>query len=571
MSQEPPNPGYPQQYPPQPGQQPAYPPQPGQQYPPQPGQQPYSPQPGQQPTYPPQPGQQYPPQQPGFAQAAPPPGFGYPSSPSGQPEMLGAYGTIAPPSPPGRKRSGLVIGGVAVAVVATVVAGGAFALNAMKGGGADQPEKHLPANTAAVATLDLDPSVSQKVDAVRFASKFPRSSFKESEDPRKSIWEDLVKDKEGAPTWAEVEPWMGNRAALAVLPSKANPAEAISVVVIAVSDEKKAAASLTRIKGVGSTVGDGWAYLSENNAEAAAALAAARKDTLADDTTFATDVKALGEDGIADVWFDGGKLTAFKGMLKKDERLSKLASGSSSVDVTGHGALALRFTGTSLEVSGTFAGVKIPIPTSATSGVEALPADTLAAIGVSGLGDLLAKSWPDLTKAMGDEASNSLTQLEEQTGLKMPGDLKTLLGTSTALAVGPAASGQTPAIALRVQTATDARKALDKVATLLDGSGMKYARKDFSGGYVLATTAEQAAAAAKGKGLESSERFTRAVPDHKGSGFVAYADITGLLKAYGSQMTAEDRKEAEMLDAFGMSLRQTGGDSYSLRLRLTTR
>jgi hypothetical protein len=570
MSQDPPVPGYPSQYP-QPGQQPGYPPQ-G-----QPGQQPgYPPQgqPGQQPGYPPQ-GQ--PAQQPGYppqGQPAQQPGYGYPPTapqPMGQPEVLGSYGSVPPPPQPQGGRTKMIVVGASAAAAVLVIGGGVFAYNVLSGNATDQPEKHVPASTAMLATLDLDPSLSQKADAVRFASKFPGSSFKESEDPRKSIWEEITKDSKNAPAWSEVEPWMGNRGALAVLPSPKEASKATAVFVLAVTDEGKASTTLKRLEDVGVAVGDGWAYLAEEEADATAALEATRKGTLSDDAIFAQDVKKLGEDGIADVWFDGKKLSAFKDMLKDDEDLSKLVSGSSAIDISGHGAMALRFSGTSLEMSGTFTGFKNALPASGTSGVEDLPADTLGAIGVSGLGDQLVKSWPDITKALGSEASESMSQIEQQTGIKLPEDLKTLLGTSIAVAVGPEASGGTPAVALRVRTKDSSRGVLDKVTKLLDDAGATYSRKDFSDGYVLSTSQEQAAAAAKGKGLAGSARFTEAVPDFKGAGIVAYADVTALMKTYGSSMPADDRKNIEPLDAFGMSVRNSGDDSFTMTLRVTTR
>ena len=69
----------------------------------------------------------------------------------------------------GRKR-GLVIGG---AVAAVAVAGGAaWAATSFLGQGA-QPAEALPAATLGYASVDLDPSGSQKVEALQVLRKFP--------------------------------------------------------------------------------------------------------------------------------------------------------------------------------------------------------------------------------------------------------------------------------------------------------------------------------------------------------------------------------------------------------------
>lgn len=159
--QDPQNPGQNPQNPGQPGQQPSYgsSSQPGQQpsygSSSQPGQNPQQPQYGQptqpQPQQPPygQPGQPafgQQPNQPGFGQPAQAGGFGQPAQPgaggtfggSSQPPGYGGYGGPGGPGGQGPKKSPLpIIIGVVVGIL--VIVGIFFAINALTGGGDDDP------------------------------------------------------------------------------------------------------------------------------------------------------------------------------------------------------------------------------------------------------------------------------------------------------------------------------------------------------------------------------------------------------------------------------------------------
>jgi hypothetical protein len=122
------------------------------------------------------------------------------------------------------KLIGIIVGAI-VMVLATVAV--SFALFS---GGGNQPEDVLPRDTVAMAKIDLNPKIGQRINLVRFLSKFPRTiqNFNE-EDPVGSILEQSSVSSEL--DWDEIKPWIGNRYAVALVESAGNlnPVLAISI------------------------------------------------------------------------------------------------------------------------------------------------------------------------------------------------------------------------------------------------------------------------------------------------------------------------------------------------------
>src|SRR3954452_11125090 len=210
------------------------------------------------------------------------------------------HGTVLPPTPSRRRGIGAV---VAAGVAVVLVGGGGLAWAAFNGDTGDQPERHLPASTAAFVKVDLDPSGPQKVEAYRFLSKFPGGSAES--DLRKVVYDRLAEGETGLPPWSEVSDWLGDRAGVGVLADAEAP-----VVVLQVVDEAKARASLQKAAPTGSfSVADGWATLSDSKAHLDAATGALGKGTLADDATFRADTEALGDPGVLGGWADFSRLS----------------------------------------------------------------------------------------------------------------------------------------------------------------------------------------------------------------------------------------------------------------------
>src|SRR5687767_7602685 len=77
---------------------------------------------------------------------------------------------LAPAPRGGNGRRVAIIGGLVL--TGALVTGGVWAWNAFFSQG-PQPAEALPAGTLAYASIDLDPSGAQKIEAIRFLRKFP--------------------------------------------------------------------------------------------------------------------------------------------------------------------------------------------------------------------------------------------------------------------------------------------------------------------------------------------------------------------------------------------------------------
>ncbi len=162
-----------------------------------------------------------------------------------QPEYLGPeYPYVTGPVPGSgrrRRRTGLVAG-VAVAVVGAVGVG-AYGVTQLMAGGTS-PATAVPADALGYVSLDLDPSAAQKIEAITILRKFPalRSELKigSRDDLRKRLFTEIRKDGSCPDlSYAEdVEPWIGDRVALAAVPGKGD--KVLPLVALQVTDQDKA-------------------------------------------------------------------------------------------------------------------------------------------------------------------------------------------------------------------------------------------------------------------------------------------------------------------------------------------
>ena len=131
------------------------------------------------------------------------------------------------------RRTG-VLAAVGVAGLA-LVGGGVWAATSFLGTGA-QPAEALPAGTLGYASVDLDPSGAQNIEAIRTLRKFP--AFREKvglntdDDVRRKIFEEIEKevDCQGLDYADDIEPWLGDRAAVAAVDTGAEEPSPVFVV-----------------------------------------------------------------------------------------------------------------------------------------------------------------------------------------------------------------------------------------------------------------------------------------------------------------------------------------------------
>ena len=105
----------------------------------------------------------------------------------------------------------------------------------------------------------------------------------------------------------DIEPWLGQRLGVGLVPGATADAEPTAVVALAVTDEGKAKASLPKIAKAAEgecRLVEEFALCTDGSDKLAAVAAAVGKGSLADSANFSKDMGDLGEDGIATSWID---------------------------------------------------------------------------------------------------------------------------------------------------------------------------------------------------------------------------------------------------------------------------
>jgi hypothetical protein len=476
--------------------------------------------------------------------------------------------------PAGRVKTLALVGGLVAIVGGTAVAGGGWLAFSKLNGGGPQPESVLPADTIAFAKVDLNPSGAQKVAAVRFALRFPGTKGKvtESSDLRQVAFEKLQEDGEfkDLDYATDVAPWLGDRFATAMLPGAGAKDKPIAVLVLSVTDEDKARASLPQLTGKSDAacgVRDGFAVCSEDKTTVSVLTEADQGTTLADSPGFASDMGALGEDGVAAAWVDlekvGDAATEARGALG----LPGLPLGE--VPRGGRLAVALRFAGPHLELAGRVTDMPLawPAKRGGGNGVADLPSGTLAAFGLDGAGEQVTSSW-----ASSKEFTQDLEGAERELGVSLPEDLTAALGDRATFAYGGRESEGVFKVALR--TSGDPAAVGRFVTGMNRDSDLR--SDDFrlhqgsaDGDPVVATT-EAYARELAGGGLGDQQSFRDAVPGAEDARAVLYVDMAGMLKEHGGHLDAKKRAQYEPFSALGVTTRGEGRNA-EFTVRLTTR
>jgi len=478
-------------------------------------------------------------------------------------------------TPTARRGRGLLVAGAAASGVA-LVAAGAWVAQGLLGGGS-RADEHLPGTAAVAVLVDLDPSAGQKLGAVQFAHRFAATDRLDwgatGHDPRQWLYEHLTDRATDAPAWSEIDAWLGKRAGLAELPPSGSDTQPVTVVALQVTDVDRATTSLTRGGRAFVAVDGDWVLVSDTQAHADAALRTTTSAPLSASPDFRADLLAIGEPGVADLWVDGPRVSRLAATVP-----GGLAGGLSGVlpaatagagTVAGHGAVALRFDGATLELAGSFRGLGPDARPSTPHAAVLAPADAAVAVSIAGLGEQVDRSWPTALERLGSRGSSVVTQLQTQTGLQLPGDLVTLLGSQFTLTLSPA-DGR-PNLAIRVVTPADPSGPLDRLTAALAAVVPTVQSHRTSDGYVLALTEQASAALADSGGLSTTPAFVAAVPHAGQADAVAYVDIPLLVQGYGKGMSEADKAAIAPLGSLGMSSSRDDGGGSTFTVRLTTR
>ena len=524
-------------------------------------------------------------------------------------DQQGEHRSVADATGARRGRAGLRLLALAGGSLAVVAAAGAgFATGTLVGGGGTQPEDVLPASTLAFADVDLDPTAEQKLNVVRLLGRLPdvEDDYGPEPDLRALIVETLTR---GTPLAdVDVQSWVGDRLAVAVVWDQ--PTEALTpVVVMQASDTDAAVESLrteledeqvavlddyvvvTPAEVGGRSVdprvdplvdpalpGDGLLGLPRLTTQSAAeVVAAAEESPLADSPAFSDTFSHL-DDGVASMYLDGATAAeALRGLVPEE-----LSTGA-QVDAwaaVGQSAAVLRADPDALELVG-WSSAALPDAAGAASLAAVLPADTALALEGTGGSALVADRWRSVLDSadgagLGDRLGDgrlerALAEVEARFGIVLPDDLQTLAGDDAVLAVeGSSILTGIPGVGIVSVTDPDAgddlanrlQRSLD---TLTGGFGLVAQGTD--DGMVLATSADYADALAAGDGdLGTSPRFQEALPDADDASYLAWVDlaaVTGPLL-----LAAPDAADAlAPLDSLGVTVGSVDGGT-ALRARL---
>jgi hypothetical protein len=398
---------------------------------------------------------------------------------SGQPIVAEPAGT--PPAPARRsRRTTALVGGGVIGLLA-VGAGAWAAINFFQQGA--QPAQELPASTLAYVSIDLDPSGGQKIDAFRMLNKFP--AFKDKvgihsvDDVRHKIGDQLIASSGCNLSYdSDIAPWLGDRAAMAAVDlGEPQPAP---VLVVQAKDDGKADSSMHELLTCGDhpptdvayDVHNGWVIVAKTQDVVTRVEAATSRASLSDDATYQKWTKAVGDAGVVNLYaapaagdylanhladlqnaftpygLSGGVSSSSASSAAVPSAYHAKAAAPATSDPFGgtlknfQGAAAtLRFTGNGLELAtATDPALSESGITSDQGGavVSRLPDDTAAAFGIGlrpgwvlALANRFASSSGD-----GRTGQELLDQLSQDSGLDLPADAETLLGTSSAISIG---------------------------------------------------------------------------------------------------------------------------------------
>ena len=423
-----------------------------------------------------------------------------PGGPPG-PEYLeqGSGAPIPPSSAPrsgGGKKPALIASGVIAGLL--VVGGGVWAATWYFGTGA-QPAEALPDTTIGYMSIDLDPSGAQKIEAVKMLNKFPaikdEIGIDAQDDIRKRLFEEIQKsgDCKDLDYGDDIEPWLGDRAAVAAVDTGED--QPTPVVVVQVKDADKADAGLAKLRDCGQasepgTVDGGsdepsggwaidgdWAVIAESDKIAQQVADDAADASLSDDEDYQKWMDEVGDPGVVTMY---AAPAAGEYLSENLGDMSGIFGGSASSCLSYEDGSSAPYSSTDPSCGDTSSDMNTPMPSEMADAlrefkgaaatvrfddgalelemagdpgvsrtglygtdrgddvVATLPEDTAAAIGV-GFEDGWFTDFVDqmVSYSGGDTSAEELmSQMAQESGLDLPDDAETLAGDSMALSLG---------------------------------------------------------------------------------------------------------------------------------------
>ncbi len=499
-----------------------------------------------------------------------------------------------------------------------------FAWRALDGSGT-QPHDVLPGDAIGYARLDLDPSATQKINAMRFLGQFPgldTSGLSEDIDLREWMIEQFNTDTGCTISFeGDIEPWLGDRMGIAVLPPAEPYADPDGILAFQVSDDAAADEAMQAINecanpagdhGPGFTHLDGYMIVAETQEIAEQSAAAARESALGDNDEFTRAMNELGDPGVASAWISGiAMFEAFEptmsgamggGMFDDeygdDEYGDDLYNGYSDTvdpdeilelveDNFRSFAVTFRFSNDYAEVASVITGDLYQEVGG--NGVSANVPDTTALLfGFSNMNTYLNDHW-DLVRETSPQEMAMLQGMATAMGLELPADLATAVGDNFVIAIDGERLDlralfeyddfSSLDIGLQVVTDPEAFTEMwDRLQVAAEWAEVPLDEVPLTrtdDGYVIASSPGYSAALTEGGTLGESESYTRAVRDAGQADSVFYLNADVIVEALVPVIVAQGAdpdlvQSIELIDAIGYSTRMRDGFAEST-LRITVK
>lgn len=504
---------------------------------------------------------------------------------------------ILPPAPPAKPRSRVRrLAPLIAAPLALVVAGGAFAAYqvGLFGAPGAQPSAVVPATAFAYASIDLNPSAEAKLGVYQFSKHFGSLDGVSKDSFKDELLADIAKDVPGLDYDKDLKPWLGDRAAVAVVPAPDTEEGVAPLVVVQYTDEEAAKTALDKAEkeartSVNALTGtevqeefsdDAAAQVASTSTAASAetepsaqdpfdyafkddyvlistdakALAAAVKSetSLDDNSVYAADRDRLGDDVLAHAWVD---TTALIKALPEDAAADLPAEVRERLD--GSAIIGATVKANYLDVTGHGRGYATVKTAAGSAYLDDLPGDATAAFAMTDLGPALTGLWDDMSETL-----NAFGVTGQEEGLNLPNDFNAVFGTDFAVAV----EANQPA-AKALVTSPDGERAVTVLDTLFaEEVGFPLDLDTTKDGYTATLnewTAEQP--------LTENPDFTLAVPHATTARVVGYIDLAQVITLLEAEGVATDETplaQWQNLTAAGFSA-TSDGKTASFTFRLT--
>jgi hypothetical protein len=485
-----------------------------------------------------------------------------------------------------------------------IAGAGAFAVVQFMSSG-PAPATVVPADALAYFAVDLDPDGGQKIEAVQTLRKFPairdELDLDGSEDLRRWLFEAITEEEpcSGLDFGDDIDPWLGNKLAVATMPGDDEPVLAF---VVQVKDQELATKGLETIAECadedvpGSAFVDDFMVVAETDEIASDLVAEAAEGSLADDEGYTRWIDEAGGSGIIEAYVSADAPEALSktlGFPAPDDLAGLAGPGCGDIPMTATSttsnvalttgvsaperaetpdvedafkdfqgaAMVVRFDDEALEVELALGGLPAQVPTDGDSGLANLPASTALAFGMPVQDDLVQGFLDGFAQGscLGeDQVGQMLDQAEAETGLTLPEDLQTLLGEGVSVAVDSSAdfgamtsgSDVDPAelpVGLRIVGDPDEiTSVLDKVQDALGPMLGPIVVEEGDGVVAIGFDEDYVATLAEDGSLGEEDRFAEALSELDSTGGGLYIDFDA-----GDWLTQviEDDPDSEELQA----------------------